>query len=140
MLSPVYGKRLRALGSRKQELETRASRPFYHAREIWWSAVGTNVGNEIDGTGREYDRPLIILRAFNAETFLGVALTGHHRSGRYYFPLGRIGDRDASANLSQVRLYDTKRLIRKIGTLEERTFHELARAVTLTIFPFLDLK
>lgn len=134
------GKDFERWANRKQELDTNAKRPFYHAREIWWSAVGTNVGNEIDGTGREYDRPLIILRAFNAETFLGIALTGHHRSGRYYFPLGKIGDRDASANLSQVRLYDTKRLIRKIGTLEERTFHELARAVTLTIFPFLDIK
>jgi mRNA-degrading endonuclease toxin of MazEF toxin-antitoxin module len=41
------------------------------------------------------------------------------------------------ANLSQLRLYNKKRLIRKIGTLDERTFRELAKALTLTLFPFL---
>lgn len=43
-------------------------------------------------------------------------------------------------NLSQARLFDTKRLIRKIGTMDERTFRELATALALTLFPFLHLK
>jgi hypothetical protein len=77
---------------------------------------------------------------FNPETFLGIALIGHPRTGSYYFPLGLIDDREAVANLSQVRLYDTKRLIRKLGTLDERVFRELARALSLTLFPFLLLK
>lgn len=46
------------------------------------------------------------IRPFDAETFFGIALIGHERSGRYYFPLGRVADRDAVANLSQVRLFD----------------------------------
>ena len=68
------------------------------------------------------------------------ALVGHARTGRYYFPLGEVGDREAVANLSQARLFDTKRLIRKIGMLDERTYRELARALALTLFPFLSLK
>ena len=72
--------------------------------------------------------------------FFGIALIGHPRIGRFYFPLGTVGDREAVANLSQARLYDTKRLIRKIGMLEERTFRELAKALALTLFPFLPLK
>lgn len=125
---------------RKEELHELAPRPFYHAREIWWCAIGANIGNEIDGTGKEHDRPVIVLRGFNAETFLGVALTGHLRSGPYYFPLSQVDDRKASANLSQVRLYDTKRLIRKIGMVEESAFRDLAKAVVLAMFPFIDLK
>jgi hypothetical protein len=39
-----------------------------------------------------------------------------------------------------VRLYDTKRLIRKIGTLDNDTFRQLAKALALTLFPFLPLK
>ena len=83
---------------------------------------------------------MLIIRPFNAETFFGVALIGHPRTGRYYFPLGTIDDRDAVANLSQARLFDTKRLIRKIGMLDERTFRELAKALALTLFPFLPFK
>jgi hypothetical protein len=69
--------------------------------------------------------------------FFGVALIGHPRIGHYYFPLGKVDDREAVANLSQARLFDTKRLIRKIGTVDERTFRELAKALALTLFPFL---
>ncbi len=118
----------------KKKLDTSAERPFYHAREIWWCSVGVNVGNEIDGTGKEHDRPVLVLRPFNAETFFGVALVGHARTGRFYFPLGTV------ANLSQARLFDTKRLIRKIGTLDERTYRQLGKALALTLFPFLVLK
>ena len=63
-----------------------------------------------------------------------------HGTGRYYFPVGTIGDREAVANLSQVRLFDTKRLIRKVGMLDEDTFRELAKTLALTLFPFLSLK
>lgn len=124
----------------KQHLDAAAARPFYHAREIWWCAVGVNIGNEIDGTGEHHDRPVLVLRPFNAETFFGVALIGHPRTGRYYFSLGKVDDREAVANLSQARLFDTKRLIRKIGTIDEDTFHELAKTLALTLFPFLLLK
>jgi mRNA-degrading endonuclease toxin of MazEF toxin-antitoxin module len=127
-------------GRKKKEIHAAADRPFYHAREIWWCAVGVNIGNEIDGTGKHHDRPVIVIRPFNAETFLGVALTGHPRTGKYYFPLGVVADREAVANLSQVRLFDSKRLIRKIGMLDERTFRQLAKALALTLFPSLELK
>ena len=83
---------------------------------------------------------MLVIRPFNAETFFGVPLIGHARVGRYYFPLGKIDSREAVANLSQARLFDTKRLIRKIGTLDKRTFRQLATAVALTLFPFLPLK
>ena len=58
----------------------------------------------------------------------------------FYFPLGTVGDREAVANLSQARPYDSKRLIRKIGMLDEQTFRHLAKALALTLFPFLPLK
>lgn len=124
----------------KKKLDDSGDRPFYHAREVWWCSVGVNVGNELDGTGKLHDRPVLVLRPFNAETFFGICLVGHARTGRYYFSLGKIDDRDAVANLSQARLFDSKRLIRKIGTVDERTYHELAKALALTLFPFLTLK
>jgi mRNA-degrading endonuclease toxin of MazEF toxin-antitoxin module len=106
----------------------------------WCFALPSVLPMPPEGTGKHHDRPVLIIRPFNAETFFGVALIGHPRTGRYYFPLGTIDDRDAVANLSQARLFDTKRLIRKIGMLDERTFRELAKALALTLFPFLPFK
>ncbi len=124
----------------KKKIQKSPKAPFYHEREIWWCAVGVNVGNEIDGTGELHDRPVLVLRAFNAETFFGICLIGHPRTGKYYFPLGVVGDRDATANLSQIRLFDSKRLIRKIATLDEKIFQKLAKKLTVVLFPFLPLK
>lgn len=134
------GKDFDGWSEHKRKTHDQAERPYYHVREIWWCSVGVNVGNELDGTGKHFDRPVLVLRPFNAETFFGVALIGHARTGRYYFPVGKVGDREAVVNLSQARLFDTKRLIRKIGTVEDRTFRDLVRALVYTLFPSVPLK
>jgi mRNA-degrading endonuclease toxin of MazEF toxin-antitoxin module len=113
----------------KQRLHKVADR-----REIWWCSVGVNVGNELDGTGERHDRPILVIRPFNAQTFFGVFLIGHLRDGKYYFPIGKVDDREATANLSQVRLLDTKRLIRKITMADEHTFAGLQTALINVLF------
>ena len=83
----------------KKKVNDAADRPFYHAREIWWCAVGVNVGNELDGTGREHDRPVLVIRPFNAETFFGVALIGHPRISREQLPHGSFRETSGTAQL-----------------------------------------
>ncbi len=109
-------------------------RPFYHEREVWFCSLGVNIGFEQDGTGKNFDRPIVIVRGFNKNIFFGVALTGSVKTGKYYFPVGKIEDREASAILSQVRLIDTKRLVKKIMTLDDNVFQELKKALIKTLF------
>src|SRR5436189_4340574 len=71
----------------KKKANDAADRPFYHAREIWWCAVGVNVGNELDGTGKEHDRPVLVIRPFNAETFFGSRSLGIRASAATTFLL-----------------------------------------------------
>ena len=111
-----------------------AEAPLYHEREVWFCALGTNIGYEIDGTGSNFDRPVVVIRGFNKNTFFGVALTGRKKEGEFYFYLGQVQERDASANLSQVRLVDSKRLVKKIGMLDEQTFEELKRRLQGVLF------
>ena len=118
----------------KKATQARAEAPFYHEREVWWCSLGVNVGFEQDGTGKNYDRPVLVVRGFNKEVFFGVALTGRKRQGKFHVPVGKIEDREASVILSQVRLIDSKRLIRKAGTLEENTFEIVKEALKETLF------
>lgn len=106
----------------------------YHERDIWFCSLGVNVGFEQDGTGSNFDRPVVIIKGFSADTCFAVALTGHKREGKYYFPVGKVEDREASAVLSQVRIIDTKRLIRKIGVLNKQSFEELKKALQKVLF------
>ena len=120
---------------KKQEVHSGKAGPFFHEREVWWCSLGVNIGAEQDGTGKNYDRPVVVIRGFNKDIFFGVALTGKKKIGKYYFPLGLVEGREATAVLSQVRLIDAKRLVRKSQTLDETLFAELKTALRLVLFP-----
>lgn len=119
---------------KKKIIHGQKSSVFYHEREVWWCSLGVNVGSEQDGTGKNFDRPVIIIKGFNKEIFLAVALIGKKKQGKYYFYLGKIEGRDASAVLSQIRLVDTRRLVRKSGTLDQKLFLKLKNALRALIF------
>jgi mRNA interferase MazF len=102
---------------------------FFREREIWWCALGANIGHEQDGTGRRFDRPVVILKKFNRYVFLGVPLTTRPKVGRYYLPVGTVDGKEAVAILSQIRFLDRKRLLDKIGTVAEPAFADVKKAV-----------
>ena len=56
-------------------------------------------------------------------------LTTTTKKGKYYFGVGKVGDRDATAVLSQVRFIDRKRLANKVEVLEEDIFNKLFEAI-----------
>ncbi|KND47521.1 MAG: PemK-like protein [Parcubacteria bacterium C7867-004] len=118
----------------KKFRNVRGTYPHYREREIWSCALGVNIGFEQDGTGKNFDRPIVVIRAFNRNTFFGVALTGKMKKGEYYLPLGMVGKREACANLSQVRLIDAKRLIRRIDILDIETFECLRKRLKQILF------
>ena len=119
---------------KKKEVHTQSLAPFFHEREVWWCSLGINVGDEQDGTGANFDRPVVVITKFNNNIFLGVALTGRKKMGKYYHSLGIVGDREASAVLSQVRLIDAKRLVKKIETLDEGVSSKLKQAMKNALF------
>jgi len=119
---------------KKKNINNNVIPPFYHKREIWWCSLGINVGFEQDGTGANYDRPVLVIRGFNSHVFFGVALTGKRKQGKYFVPIGEVEGREASVILSQVRLIDTKRLIRKAGTLDIDVFKKICEELKQTLF------
>ncbi len=112
--------------SQKKSLQGEKSR-FYSVREIWWCALGVNVGSEQDGKGENFLRPCVILRGFGADTCLIVPLTTSEKEHFLRLAVGQVDGKNAKANLSQLRLIDTRRLTEKIGFLEKEIFIELAK-------------
>lgn len=116
---------------RKKQIQD-TKRLLFREREIWFIAVGSNIGDEQDGKGERFWRPVIILKSFNSHIFFGVPLTSKVRSGRYYFSF-QLRQQTRTALLSQLRLFDAKRIIRIIGTLSWSDFHELKRRLVKLI-------
>lgn len=112
----------------KKEIEDHHEVPFYHEREIWWCSLGVNVGFEQDGSGDGYRRPVLVLKGLSRRTFVAIPLTTATSDHPFRPALGLVDGKDARALLSQMRIMDTKRLVRKIGYLEENTFERIRKA------------
>lgn len=119
----------------KKELNEKTVNLRYYPREIWWVSFGTNIGIEIDGTGTQYDRPAVIIKGFNKQQCFVTPLTGRKKEGMYHFFVGEVDGREASAALTQVRIVDTRRLVRKIGMLNKDLYSELISRIVTVLFP-----
>lgn len=102
---------------------------FHHFREgeVWLVSIGVNIGFEINGKGENYARPVLILKKHNQHTFIGLPLSTRIILNRYIVSIGLIGNKVATANLSQVRVLDSKRLIHKLAIMNKEVFVELKR-------------
>jgi len=112
----------------KKELDGGAVK-LYKAREIWWCSLGVNVGFEQDGVGDSFHRPVIVLKGFSKQVCVIVPLTTSIKNNPYHLPLGQINERNSFAIISQIKLIDTRRLVDKVGMLNQEKFTELKNAI-----------
>ncbi len=104
---------------------------FFREKEVWWTALGVNIGFEQDGKGAEFRRPVLILKKFNKYVVLVVPLTTKiKKDNKYYMSCSMVHDNiPRMAIVSQVRLIDTRRFIDKIGVVEENSFIAIKNAI-----------
>lgn len=117
-----------AWNSNKKQIHIRGETKLYHAREIWWCSLGVNVGFEQDGSVEEYRRPVLILKGLSKQICLVIPLTASAKQHPLRPSIGILEGVDAHALLSQMRVIDTKRLVRKIGYRNKETFQSIRKA------------
>ena len=98
-------------------------RVYFHKGDVWYLSIGKNIGDEEDGKNQNFERPVLITRKFNNNIFIGVPLTSQDKNGKYYHKL--ISFSGSTAILSQVRLFDAKRLLRYIGKIDSNELKEI---------------
>lgn len=118
--------------TKKSDIDEIEQRPFFHEREIWFCYLGANVGFEQDGQGKDFLRPIVIVRKFNNEVFWAIPLTRSSkkhkgRADRYYYSFSFLPEITSVAILSQIRLTDARRLAYRLGEISEKDFAELTK-------------
>ena len=101
---------------------------WFKEREIWWCALGVNIGYEQDGKNNNFERPVLILKVFNKEVLFIAPLTTREKDGKYYYNF-KYDNEISSVILSQVRLISSKRLLRKIKTLNNNDFIKIKERI-----------
>ncbi len=114
---------------KKKKLDVRADAPFFHERQIWWCSLGLNVGFEQDGSGDEHKRPILVLKGLSRQTCLVIPLTSSPQRHALRPSIGMIEGKEAHALLSQIRVIDAKRLVRKVVYLDEKIFERIRKTV-----------
>ncbi|MBQ6449525.1 type II toxin-antitoxin system PemK/MazF family toxin [bacterium] len=118
----------------KYHLDSRRDRlPLVKEQEVWWCALGENIGVEINGKGTRFTRPAVMLKKLGSESFLIVPLTSKYKKGSWYVPFRFLGKTEVAV-LSQIRVISTRRIYRQLGTIDDSdfltiktAFHELYR-------------
>jgi mRNA-degrading endonuclease toxin of MazEF toxin-antitoxin module len=114
---------------KKKAIHAQPTALFCHERQLWWCSLGLNIGSEQDGSNVEYRRPVLILKGLSQETCFVVPLTTSSRVHRLRPSVGLIEGKEACALLSQIRVIDTKRLVKRIGYLDRKIFYDIKKTV-----------
>ena len=107
-------------------LQDKKLAPSFKEGEIWWCNIGMNIGREIFGKGRGFSRPVIVFKKIGQDCFLGIPVTKQLKEGSWYVPIFHSGI-EQRAILSQVRVFDKKRLLKSMGTLSHKNLENLKR-------------
>lgn len=102
--------------------------PYYNELDVWWVSIGLNIGYEVYGKGKDFGRPVLILKKFNRFTFLGIPLSTKLKENRYYIPI-TLNGRKVSALISQVRVFSSDRILCKIAELDLRDYEKVLEKV-----------
>jgi mRNA interferase MazF len=105
-------------------LATKTNAPLFKEGEIWWCHIGINLGVEIFGKGPQLSRPVLIFKKLSTTSFLAIPLTTQPKIGNWYVPI-HSGKNGAKTNFGQIRVLDSKRLMRRITVLGDDDFQKI---------------
>ena len=84
--------------------------------EIWWVAIGENIGVEINGKSEYFTRPVLVLKTLSPYGFMGLPLTTQSHGGAWYFR-NRYSTKRSYFALSQARVFSAKRVFGRFGAI-----------------------
>ena len=94
--------------------------------EVWWAAIGENVGVEIDGKSDNYSRPVLIFKKHTGLCFTGIPLSSKLHKGSWYVSFVFKNNLE-NAVVVQASLMSTVRLYEKIGEVSKGDFARIQK-------------
>lgn len=108
----------------KDIIQRRATVTKFSEGQIWWVALGKNVGVEINGKHKDYSRPVVIFKKLSHLCFWAIPLTSQPHHGTWYAEFNFKG-RKEYAVLSQIRMMSVFRLYNRMGKMSNGDFKKI---------------
>jgi len=119
--SPATQKPFDQWNTQKKIVDARKNTKTIKERDIAFLQMGENVGFEQNGKGEKFLRPVLIYKKFSNHLFLGLPLTSKLKEGRFYAEFS-FKNKKSTAILSQIRLFDSKRIEYISGQISKGNF------------------
>lgn len=111
-----------------KKITSKKKRALYiKPREIFWVKIGQNIGNEEFGKGKDFLRPVVIIRQLTNDLFVGVPTTTTIKEDNDYFHKVNYMDVNkknilSTAMLLQFKTFSKKRVLSKLGMVNKKEF------------------
>jgi len=112
----------------KKKIDSFEKKLLFSEQEIWWCTSGVNIGHEQDGKGKDFRRPVLIIKKFSSSVCWAVSLTSSLEEKPYQVHI-MFGGRASQVILSQLRL------ISVMGRLSKFQFTEIQKTLATFLFP-----
>lgn len=111
----------------KKDTEHMKKAIFFKERDIFWVRIGENIGHEQNGKGNEFQRPVIVVKKYSPDMFLGIPLSTTHREGSFFYQFSFETEKTSTALIVQHKLFSSKRLMKKIGKINNEDFIKMKK-------------
>lgn len=99
---------------------------YFYEGQVWWAALGKNVGCEMDGKHAYFSRPVFILKKYSSSMCFVVPLTTQIKDGNPpYQYIFNVGGKRSAVNLSQGRTISSQRFLQKEYTISQEVLNEV---------------
>ena len=108
----------------KDKLHKTSTVTNFSEGQIWWAALGKNIGVEINGKHEDYSRHVVIFKKLSRLCFLAIPLTSQPHTGTWYVEFNFKGKQEYAV-LSQIRMLSVARLYNRMGKLSAGDFKKI---------------
>ena len=71
----------------KKQIEIENVKVGYKNRDIFYIKMGQNIGFEQNGKGKDYIRPIIVIKGFNKDIFFRCSFINKNKRGKILFSI-----------------------------------------------------
>jgi mRNA interferase MazF len=118
----------------KVELNSIEKQIHFHEREIWYLSIWENIWFEQNWKWENFLRPVLVYKKFNNNSFYWIPLTSKMKNSKFYYSFEFKKNITSSAILSQMRLFDKKRLYRRYWMISLKFYEELTIKIKKLLF------
>lgn len=112
----------------KKKIENKPNYLAIKEREIRWARIGLNVGDEEDGKGEIFERPIFIVKKFNNKVAWVLPMSTKQGNPKFYIKI-HYGTVESFVILSQLKLMSVKRIQRYVGKISPSKFISIKRKI-----------